>query len=104
MSNKKFNMKGKSGVATLERIKAKCNSYSHVSQLHLPLCAIKSVLLKFDYDDNHPFLQYLENTELYFNENEGRGNYGIGINTAKELVYEIIDYIIIELQAFYENE
>ena len=75
MSNKKFNMKGKSGVATLERIKAKCNSYSHVSQLHLPLCAIKSVLLKFD-----------------------------GINTAKELVYEIIDYIIIELQAFYENE
>lgn len=74
------------------------------SQLHLPLCAIKSVLLKFEYDDNHPFFQYLENTELYFNENEGRGNYGIGINTAKELVYEIIDYIIIELQAFYENE
>ena len=100
----KIDMKGQSGIVTLESIKAKCNSYNRVDQLYLPLCAIKSVLLKFEYADNHPFFQYLASTELYFKENEGHGDYGIGINTAKELVYEIIDYIIVELQAFYGND
>ena len=100
----KIDMKGKSGIATLERIKTKCNSYSLVSQLYLPLCAIKSVLLKYEYAENHPFFQYLESTELYFKENEGHGRYGIGINAAKELVCEIIDYIIVELQTFYGND
>ena len=47
-------MNGIHGITVLESIKKKCESIEYVSRLYLLIEAIKSVLLKYQYDKEHP--------------------------------------------------
>lgn len=90
------------GITVLESIKKKCESIEYVSRLYLLIEAIKSVLLKYQYDKEHPLYKYLEETKSYFEYCE-KETAGIGVNSAKEIIIDIIDTIIVELQTFYIN-
>ena len=95
-------MNGIHGITVLESIKKKCESIEYVSRLYLLIEAIKSVLLKYQYDNEHPLYKYLEETKSYFEYCE-KETAGIGVNSAKEIIIDIIDTIIVELQTFYIN-
>lgn len=95
-------MNGIHGITVLESIKMKCESIEYVSRLYLLIEAIKSVLLKYQYDKEHPLYKYLEETKSYFEYCE-KETAGIGVNSAKEIIIDIIDTIIVELQTFYIN-
>lgn len=95
-------MNGTYGITVLESIKKRCESVEHTSRLYLSIEAIKSVLIKYQYEKEHPLYKYLEETRSYFEYCE-KETVGIGINAAREIIIDIIDTIIVELQTFYKD-
>ena len=95
-------MNGAYGITVLESIKKRCESVEYVSRLYLSIEAIKSVLIKYQYEKEHPLYKYLEETRSYFEYCEKEA-VGIGIHAAREIIIDIIDTIIVELQTFYKD-
>lgn len=90
-------MDNRIGITILEATKERCLSAEQTFDLYILINSIKSVLLKYQYTDKHPFFLRLIETEEYFKAYEGNP-YGVGIVTAQKMINDIIDSIIIELK------
>lgn len=90
-------MESNLGVAILEKTKVRCLSAKEIKELYILIDAVKSVLLKCNYTDSHPFYLRLTKVEAYFNKHD-ESLYGIGILPAQKMINDIIDSIIIELE------